>query len=33
VEEITDRVHRFIGGLVDSDARDGNDLGRITGAR
>lgn len=32
VEEITDRVHRFIGGLVDSDARDGNDLGRITGA-
>ncbi len=33
VEEITDRVHRFIGGLVDRDARDGNDLGRITGAR
>jgi PAS domain-containing protein len=25
VEEITDRVHRFIEGLVGSDARDGNE--------
>jgi PAS domain-containing protein len=25
VEEITDRVRRFIGGLADSDARDGNE--------
>lgn len=25
VEEITDRMHRFIGGLVDGDARDGNE--------